>query len=212
MAALAITEITTEALAGTGHFDVLMRAITAHLDAEFAKNRFKGPEYATVYLGSMELAMRTALEFTLQQRKNDAEYRLLEKQILNAVKEGEVLEAQKCKLQAEFDLTVGTTAKTAEELALLTQKTATERAQILATGVDADSVVGRQKGLYVAQTNGFARDAEQKAAKLLSDTWSVRRTTDEGTIAGEVSPGVDNGLGDADIGRAIEKMLEGINA
>ncbi len=207
MTALVIAELSEATLEGTGSFDVLMRAVKAHLDAEFAKGRIKGPEYATVYLGSMELAMKQGVDFLLQKRKNDAEYRLLEQQILNAVQEHAVLVAQECKLQAEFDLTQAQTARTNQELALLTQKTATEAAQILALGVDVDSVIGRQKALYAAQTAGFARDAEQKATKLLVDSWSVRRTTDEATVADAT-----NKLADVYVGNAVTKLLDGIGA
>ena len=246
MTALVISELTTAEVAGTGVFDVLMRSAKSHLDQQFKDGRIKGPEYATVYLGSLELAMQTGLAFVLQQRKNDLEAQLLDKQLLladkelvkadaaiaqltaqtalvtqqtaNAVIEGEVLTAQKCKLQAEFDFTQAQTLKSAQELALLTQKTATERAQITALGVDADSVVGRQKDLYMAQTSGFARDAEQKAAKLMVDTWSVRRTTDEATLATDITTTKDgvtyppNYLGDATIGRAVTKLLTGVGA
>jgi hypothetical protein len=126
---------------------------------------------------------------------------------LNIPKQGEVLDAQVCKLQAEFDLTVNTNTKTTGEIALLTQKTATERAQTLAIGVDPDSIIGKQKSLYTAQTAGFTRDAEQKAAKLLVDTWSARRMSDEGTVADGV-----NMLQDSTIGRAVNKLLAGVGA
>ena len=319
MTALNITELTTAEVAGTGVFDVLMRSAKSHLDQQFTAGRIKGPEYATVYLGSLELAMQTGLAFVLQQRKNDLEAQLLEKQLLlvtqqianltaeglnipkqgllidaqaahmvkqgqiadaevlikaqqvliaqaelgiaqaklanipkegllltaqtakttqettnlvsqellidaeaaqkaqqtllltqqtaNAVTEGLVLTAQKCKLDAEFDLVQTTNLKTIEEKALLAQKVLTERAQVTLLGVDADSVIGRQKALYLAQTNGFTRDAEQKAAKLMADTWSVRRTTDEGTVADAT-----NKLNDVTVGRAIEKLLTGVGA
>ena len=82
----------------------------------------------------------------------------------------------------------------------------TEKAQTTALAVDADSVVGRQKGLYLAQSTGFTRDAEQKAAKLLADSWSVRRTTDD-TV--EANPAH---LGDTHIARAIDKLLAGVGA
>ena len=45
--------------------------------------------------------------------------------------------------------------------------------------VSADSIIGRQKALYKAQTDGFARDAEQKLAKIMSEAYSVQRATDE---------------------------------
>ena len=66
-------------------------------------------------------------------------------------------------------------------------------------------MVGKQKNLYTAQTNGYLRDSEQRAAKLLADTWVARRTTDEGTIADGT-----NLLNDATIGLAITKLLEGV--
>ena len=227
MTTLNITELTTGDTTGNGVFDVLLKSVKAHLDQQFTAGRIKGPEYATVYLGSLDLAMQTGLAFVLQQRKNDLEAQLLEKQILqataqtalvteqtaNAVLEGLVLTAQKCKLQAEFDLLQTTNLKAIEEKTLLVQKTLTEKAQITSLGVDADSVVGRQKQLYQAQTGGFARDSELKVAQTLIATWNVRRTTDEATIAG-VSPlgGVDNGLGDGNIARAVNKLLAGIGA
>ena len=74
-------------------------------------------------------------------------------------------------------------------------------------GVDENSVVGRQKLLYKAQTDGFSRDAEQKAAKLLVDSWSTRRATDEGTVADAT-----NMLNDATVGRSVKKLLAGVGA
>lgn len=212
---LVITDLTQGTLEGTGVFDALMRANKVHLEAEFQKNRIKGPEYATVYLGSLQAVMQAALTFLSQSQKVTAEIALLEaqtalvaQQTLNAVKEGDVLDAQRCKLQAEFDLTVSTTLKSAQEITLLTQKVATERAQTTGLGVDADSVVGRQKALYQAQTTGFTRDAEQKAADLLVRSWSVQRTTDEtGTTANAT-----NMLNDATVGRVMTKLLAGVGA
>jgi hypothetical protein len=118
-----------------------------------------------------------------------------------------VLNAQECKLKAEFDLTKEQTLKAAQETALLAQKVVTERAQIQSIGVDLDSVIGRQKALYTAQANGFKRDAEQKAAKTLIDTWNVRRTTDEGTQANST-----NRLDDATIGAVVTKLIDGVNS
>lgn len=214
MTTMNVTELTQATLTGTGVFDVLMRANKAHLEAEFAKNRIKGTEYATVYLGSLEQVMQTALAFLMQRQKTDLEAQLLEKQIalvhqqrLNAEIEMTVLQATKCKLDAEFDLIKENTLKATTENALLTQKIVTEKAQTLAVGVDADSVIGKQKALYQAQTTGFARDAEQKVAKLMADTWNVRRTTDEGTVADGT-----NMLNDVAVGRAITKMLTGVGA
>lgn len=217
MAQLSITELTTapaDGTGGTGVYDVLMVAVKAHLEQELKKDRIKGPEYSTVYLGSLDAVLRSSLDFLLQKRKNDLEAQLLEKQILlvteqikNAVLEGAVLVAQECKLRAEFDGIEAGTLKTAQETTLLAQKTITERAQVQALGVEADSVIGKQKQLYQAQADGFQRDAEQKAAKIMVDSWNVRRTTDEGTVADGT-----NQLHDPAVGRAVAKLLGGVQA
>ena len=291
MTPLTINDLTQTTLEGTGVFDVLMRANKAHLEAEFKKDRIKGPEYSTVYLQSLQTVMQTALQFLLQKDRNLLEAQLLEQQILiaqqevlkaqaevalvnaqiakmeredalvaqqilnlqaeilnipkqgalldsqkavqdqqklnlisekeritaqteqivqqtsNAVIEAEVLRGQKCKLDAEFDVLLQSKLKTAAEVTLLGQKTQTEKAQTVAMGVDADSVIGRQKALYAAQATGFERDAEQKVAKLMIDSWNVRRTTDEGTVADGT-----NMLYDSAVGRAVNKLLAGVGA
>lgn len=195
-----LSDLTTTSIGGTGVFDVLMRANKAHLEEEFSKGRIKGPEYASVYLGSLQAVLAASVQFLLQREKVNQE-------VANAVIEGTVLSATQCKLTAEFDLLMLTKDKTAQETNLLLQKVVTERAQVTALGVDADSVIGKQKSLYTAQTTGFTRDAEQKAAKVMVDSWNVRRTTDEGTVADGT-----NMLNDAAVGRAVNKLLGGVGA
>jgi hypothetical protein len=333
IAPIVLSDLTTAQVAGTGVFDVLMQANKAHLEAEFNKNRIKGSEYATVYLGSLQHVLAASVQFLLEKDKRALDAALVEQQILlaqkevekadkqlllvdkeiekataelaileaqvlkvpaeiahleaqtdlvgqqllnlvaeadnipkqgvvldkqaahltqqttnlvaeelhidaqaahveqqtanllsqklhveaqtelvaqqeaNALTENTVLVAQECKLRAEFDVLMETKLKTAQETGLLAQKVATERAQTQAIGVDENSVVGRQKLLYGAQTDGFKRDAEQKAAKVLIDTWNVRRTTDEATVADGV-----NKLHDTTIGRAVDKLLTGVGA
>jgi hypothetical protein len=253
---LNIAELTQASLAGTGVFDVLMRATKTHLDSEYSQNRIRGAEYAQVYLGSVQQVMQTALAFLTSGRKALLEAQLLEQQVLlaqaelaiaeqkvlqaqveldimranaekipaeiallqaqtaltvqntaNALIEHDNLTKQGCKLDAEFDVLQSTKLKTDGETALLNQKSATERAQTVAANVDPDSVIGKQKALYGAQTDGFKRNAEQSAAKILADSWSVRRTTDEGTQANTT-----NQLDDATVGRAVSKLLAGVGA
>lgn len=126
---------------------------------------------------------------------------------INTAQELLNLKAQECLLKAQYDLAMLTKLQTTAQTSLIQQKMATEKAQTVETGVDDNSVIGRQKILYKAQSDGFQRDAEQKAAKLLTDTWNVRRTTDESTVADAT-----NMLNDATIGRAILKMLTGVQA
>lgn len=146
--------------------------------------------------------------------KLDAEVLLIGQQKANLLlqadnipKEGLVLDGQKCKLDAEFDVLVEQKIKTAAETGVLNQKKVTESAQTNGTGIDENSVIGRQIKLYNAQADGFIRDAEQKSTKILTDTWNTRRMTDEGVVADTT-----NKLDDATIGRAITKLLAGINA
>lgn len=221
MSVITVADLTEATLDGGGIFDVLMRANKAHLEAEFTKGRIRGPEYATVYLGSLEAIMTGAMQFLLQKQKAGldadlvaqqielakAQEDLVKQQTLNALAEEAVLKAQKCKLDAEYDVLMLTKAKVTAETALLTQKSATEQAQTNGEGVAENSVIGKQILLYNSQANGFTRDAEQKAAKLLVDSWSVRRTTDEGVVADAT-----NMLHDPTIGRAINKLLQGVGA
>lgn len=211
---ITVDSFTQARVDGTGIFDVLMQAAKAHLEQEFSKNRIKGPEYAEVYLGVMTQVMQNALQYQLQAELTNEKIAteklqqgLLRQQTLNAEVENRVLESTVCKLKAEYDLTMEQVLQTTAQTTLVNQKVQTEKAQTVAAGVDDDSVIGKQKKLYQAQADGFQRDAEQKAAKLLVDSWNVRRTTDEGTVADAT-----NMLNDATIGRTIAKLLNGVGA
>lgn len=214
MSLITIEEVTQGTLEGSGVFDTLMRANKVHLAAEFAAGRIKGTEYATVYLGSLEAVMKASLEFLVQR----AQIVLLDKQALqaqqttanlvltsnNIPKEGLVMDATVCKLKAEFDLLVTDNLKSVQETALLTQKVVTEKAQTMSVGVDDSSVIGKQKALYQAQADGFKRDAEQKAAKVLIDTWNVRMTT---------TPDVTHSVvDDVTIQSVVTKLMSGVGA
>ena len=105
-----------------------------------------------------------------------------------------VTEAQKKKIGAEEDL--------------LIQKTKTELAQISDTtgsAVTVAGVIGKQKLLFAAQTAGFARDAEQKAAKLMLDSWAVSATMNNATANN------DNHLNNLSVGVMVEKLLTGLS-
>jgi len=202
-----LPQLTTGEVAGDGVFDVVMQAFNGHMEREYKSSRIRGPEYAQVYLGSLQAAMQAALQFLLAKEEAELKADLLRQQILTEVENTAVAHAQKCKLDAEFDVLMLTKDKVLAETALLTQKRTTEQAQTVGAGVDVDSVIGRQKELYTNQADGFKRDAEQRVAKQMIDTWNVRRTTDSGTIADGT-----NMLDDATIGRVVNKLLAGIEA
>lgn len=73
-------------------------------------------------------------------------------------------------------------------------------------GVDDNSVIGKQKLLYAAQTEGYKRDAEQKAAKVVVDAWGIQRSTDSATST--ASTNLDN----ASVGRIVGKLFAGVGA
>lgn len=85
------------------------------------------------------------------------------------------------------ETTAGTTRtdlQSAQDLLLKSQqilKTSSEKAMLdkkVLTEVQQAILVSKQQDLYVAQKNGFARDAEQKAAKLVSELWQISKGTD----------------------------------
>ena len=123
--------------------------------------------------------------------KTDAEKILVDRNAANALTQNATIIATTNKVTAEKDL--------------LFQKKETEVAQTednVAAGATG-GVVGKQLALFTEQTLGFTRDAEQKATKILSDAWSVARSTDSTAIAypPTASTGFDT---------AINKLLTGI--
>lgn len=137
--------------------------------------------------------------------KIQAETALITQQQANAVKEGVILDLQDDKLSAEISLLGVQELKVTAEKDLLAQKKITEQAQTQSGIAAADSVVGNQNALYAAQKDGFTRDAEQKAARILVDTFNIRATQD-----GTVTADYVNHLSDEDIGRVIDKLMTGV--
>jgi hypothetical protein len=117
-----------------------------------------------------------------------------------------VLTATAAKVTADEAQIQAAIAKINKEVEVLDQRRKTEIAQTadMVDGITVSGVLGKQKALYAAQTDGFARDAEQKLAKLMVDVWSVQRTTDEG-----ISP-AGAGLADSEIQRVVQKAKTGI--
>jgi len=85
---------------------------------------------------------------------------------------------------------------------LYTQKVQTEKAQTEGTIAQPGSVLGANVAVLMAQADGYKSDKLQKAAKILVDTWNVRRNSDDGTEAN-----VANQLHDANVGVTVKGML-----
>lgn len=158
-----------------------------------------------------------------------AETSLLNQNVANGVLQGKVLvqeelqikeninktkEEVKALVQATKNAVISATNllrqqdKLAAETNLINQKKATEVAQIAdkVDNVTVTGVLGKQKALYQAQTDGFFRDAEQKLAKIMADSWAVRRGTDEGE-----NP-AGTGLTNVEIKKVLDKARAGIAA
>ena len=169
-------DLTTKVVNGTGIFDELMTAAHAHLDQEWGKQRITGTQYAEVYLGQMTAVLQQSVAFLVQRDAIYLNNLLTQAQIDKANKELALLDKQIELIEAQI-------ASQEANNTLIAQKVKTEKAQIQDT-VDGEAVVGvtgAQTALYKQQKEGFIRDAEQKALKIISDTWITRKTVDDGT-------------------------------
>lgn len=141
----------------------------------------------------ISISQAQELNVVEERAKIIAEVSMVTQSEANAVIQGQVLTNQ--------------VTKVAAEQSLLDQKKLTEEAQIVdrVTGAAADvvGVIGKQKGLYTAQTDGFARDAEQKLLKIASDNFAVR-------LSNTPSLPPPDGYSDVAIDEIIDKAREGI--
>lgn len=143
-----------------------------------------------IELGTKELTLK------------EAQIGITEKELLI---KGEQLLITKYELTNKLPADVALTKSQSD---LYTQKTVTELAQTDPAAILPDSVIDINNGLIKEQGKSFLRSAEQNTAKLMIDTWNVRHTADpDGNL--ETAPGLN--LKDADVGKAVKKVLEGIN-
>ena len=94
-----------------------------------------------------------------------------------AQKEGQLITNDTASYQLQFTVP--------QQYQLLKEQTETQRAQTLNSRTDGAAVVGyvgKQKDLYSQQIDSYKRDAEIKAAKLVSDGWMTQKTIDEAAL------------------------------
>lgn len=142
-----------------------------------------------------------------QMAKIPVELEILQKQSEQADKQLELAQAQIDLQQAQLEIAREQLVQTQEQTKLVQQKVVTEKAQTDATVIGEGSYLGSNIKLITAQTDGYKRDAEQKAAQIWANTWNTRRTTDEDTQAN-----TDNKLDDASLGAIMTKLATGIGA
>lgn len=211
--AIDITDVTTGIIDGDGVLDKLLSTMTEHLTAQYEKRRITGVEYATLYLGAYQATLQQALTLTLAKEtqayeiKNlDWEAKLKEAQYNLAVKQLEIATYELTdKAPAEVSNLVKQGLNTDKQTELYERKRLTEVAQLDGTGILSGSVLDSQKVLLAAQTLGLEKDAKQKVAKLMLDTWATRSTINDAA-----DPNPSNKLGDDKIGLVVSNLCASV--
>ncbi len=208
VAPLTIDDITSGSVTGTGIFDKLMATVAAQLQSEFQADRITKSDYGQVYVSALNATLAQAIQFLLtkdqaaiQAATLVTQLELLELQKAQLQLQNEKLALEKLQTEQQTLLIASQVLTDAAQRGLIEQKTITETAQ---TQDGYAGIVGQQKALYAAQTTGFTRDAEQKAAKLALDILATQLSTDD-------SMTVENtNMHPAAIGALVQKLCDGI--
>ena len=229
VAPLTIDDITSGSVTGTGIFDKLMATVAAQLQSEFQADRITKSDYGQVYVSALNATLAQAIQFLLTKDQAAIQAATLAAQYEKIALEKAQLQLQNEKLALDKLQTEQQTLLIASQILsdekqrdlitnqitlinsqtqtdqaqrnLINQKTITEAAQ---TQDGYAGIVGQQKALYAAQTTGFTRDAEQKAAKLALDILATQLSTDD-------SMTVENtNMHPAAIGAMVKKLCDGI--
>ncbi|MGL4616523.1 MAG: hypothetical protein ACRCVV_22050 [Shewanella sp.] len=194
----------------------------ALIDAQI-KNTEKNTELVAAQIRKMDAEVKVSEQQVLLMKEQTAntiqQTRLVSQQVTNAEKELEIATEQILKIKAEVklidqnvintksqDLLINKNlSKIDVENELLNQKIETEKAQTEGTSTSVQGVLGKQMLLLDKQAEGFDRNAEQKLAKILVDTWTVRQTTDGAVVD-------KNGLADAEINNVLNIAKKGVGA
>ena len=208
VAPLTIDDITSGSVTGTGIFDKLMATVAAQLQSEFQADRITKSDYGQVYVSALNATLAQAIQFLLtkdqaaiQAATLVTQLELLELQKAQLQLQNEKLALEKLQTEQQTLLIASQVLTDAAQRGLIEQKTITETAQ---TQDGYAGIVGQQKALYAAQTTGFTRDAEQKAAKLALDILATQLSTDD-------SMTVENtNMHPAAIGAMVRKLCDGI--
>lgn len=216
IAPVTVDDITQGSVTGTGIFDKLMATVAAQLQAEFKADRITKSDYGQVYVSALNNTLGQAIQFLLTKDQAALQAATLAAQYEKIALEKDILELQKqqltlqlAQLEQQTLLIQSQILTDAAQRALINQKTVTEVAQTQDTPMSNTStgysgVVGKQNALYAAQTTGFTRDAEQKAAKLALDILATQLSTDDSmTVA-------NTNMHPAAIGALVQKLATGI--
>jgi len=130
---------------------------------------------------------------------------LLDGQATLQTKEGTLKDLEASLATAKIAGETANTASTSKQTELYERKRLTEVAQLDGTGILTGSVLHTQKLLLEAQTLGLEKDAKQKVAKLMLDTWATRSTIID---SADVTP--TNKLRDDEIGLVVTNLCASV--
>lgn len=216
IAPVTVDDITQGSVTGTGIFDKLMATVAAQLQAEFQADRITKSDYGQVYVSALNNTLGQAIQFLLTKDQAALQAATLAAQYEKIALEKDILELQKqqltlqlAQLEQQTLLIQSQILTDAAQRALINQKLVTEVAQTQDTPTSNTStgysgVVGKQNALYAAQTTGFTRDAEQKAAKLALDILATQLSTDDSMTVAKTN------MHPAAIGALVQKLATGI--
>lgn len=205
-----VEDLTEVSLLGQGVLDVFLQTQRLHLDREFHDGRIQGKEYSDVFLQTYITTLEHAIAFLFAREKQAFELDLLDlqaehlKEQIKLTKEQINLAKAELKLkEKELEIKEKELQLAAANVDLIRQKIVTERAQTDGSVIGGGSVLGKQNDVLDAQIQGYRRDAEQKAAQLLLQTWITRMNNDS-AITNDA-----NMLKDNYIGRTVARLMEG---
>lgn len=130
---------------------------------------------------------------------------LLDGQATLQTKEGTLKDLEATLATAKIAGETANTASTTKQTELYERKRLTEVAQLDGTGILSGSVLDSQKALLAAQTLGLEKDAKQKVAKLMLDTWATRSTINDAA-----DPNPTNKLRDNEVGLVVTNLCASV--
>lgn len=128
MADIVLSDLTnsTNGADGTGVFDKLINSVEHHIQEQYEAGRITGPDFATVYLGSLQAVLGESMKYLLSEQEAGLKADLIQEQINSETKNNEaggVIDLQKQKLQEEIDLIIAKTAESYEGVTASRQDT-----------------------------------------------------------------------------------------
>ena len=173
MADILFSDVTnaTTSTDGTGFFDEIMKSSLLHIKKEYDEGRIKGPDYANVYLGTIQSAMSQAVQFALQEKITEAQIDATAAD--TAIKQAQSakdLEVKTEQITASVASTLRNDVQSTKDLLVKDKDIAVKTQQIASMGID-DSLKTAQKAEVSAGT--FREDLkntseiELKAAQTL---------------------------------------------